>query len=930
MHDIKSTLDFLLTREKYKSLLSKVNVNFSKETNNWDIVADLVSFSFAEPNFEHELKPRQDFLYMDIINWFRNESAYDIFADWLEQIKDHFEENMKYITSTDNYTASFKADDSYAEIIYLATMKQSHLIFQSEKTTTVKITYNLETKELIYTIYSDDVYERVAYKSYILNIIEQISYDNLTRVTYPFEKDIHFINYLKAKYGFISKRTTKGMINLFANNILGGLNLEDCELKIENKTNTTLNEIDKSTTIEILNYYLTRYIDGSSQYDAMGNMNNNLVDFKKSGGTDRTFSYELGDGYVHDVICIYVSKNNETKTINKLKFTFRKRGKNNISSSLTFEQLDNKFRVTLYDKDVQEEESSDVNLLYKLVGRPLEIKEQEDIDIQTDNAIKEILQIITDSKGRGQLPNGIKIFADVKATNRGNPQTNIKPEKDINFNLNNLINISLDQLIYELPQAYKLKNMSSEVAKGLIHHYDIQKRSNQTDTDAHTFYFGAFFEETYNYTFLMIEENFAIIALYYDKTKNTLIYTVDAPAMSMSVKIKQHLLESEKSKDKILQHKDINYYDPNEYDTIELEELNSPAPYTDNLLNFIYEEFKPLYTVVCLDKAITDTNGSDYPCYYTYDCYDIDNRQIPDVINTAFNRLSQCHQLSYLEKAITNAVSSFKSKGSANESENMYSNEIEIMILNRDIVDMDRKQTSSIHINISVKVDRETKLGFTIFKLDDTLVIEFKVKSNHQMYIYETLKPILLSYNPIQQLNKDLTSAKTDSTKPLKSILAEYIPTDCIKLTYLYNKATIILTQKNTNIRMPFKFDGLQLRHFFVEILQWYYIDYDNNKDFHEMSLITDTINRLLNKEDKLIGFSNDRVSYLFNPSSEGSTIVIEASNNKIYEKLLKAFNIIKTLPSKKITQTLLSEDTSTDKEDKTPLTPTQMWKSKH
>ena len=796
---------------------------------------------------------------------------------------------MGYITSTDNYTATFQDDNSYAKIIYLATMKQSHLIFLSEKTTAVKITYNLETKELIYTIYSDDIYERIAYKSYILNIIDQISYDNLTRVTHPFEKDIHFMNYLKAKYGFISKRTTKGMINLFANNILGGLNLENCELKIENKANTTLNEIDKSTTIEILNYYLTRYIDGSSKYDAMGDMNNNLVDFKKSGDTDKTFSYELGDGYVHDVICIYVSKNNETKTINKLKFTFRKRGKNNISSSLTFEQLDNKFRVTLYDRDVQDEESSDINLLYKLVGRPLEIKEQEDIAPQTDNAINEILQIITDSKDKESIQKDMKIFANVKAINRGNPQTNTKPEKEINFNPNNLIEISLDQLIYELIQAYKLKNIASEVARGLAYHYDMQKHSNQTDTDEHNFYFGAFFEKSYNYTHLMIEKNFDIIALYYDKAKNTLIYTVDAPAMSMAVKIKQHLLVAEKAKDNILLHKDFNYYDPNEYDTIELEELNSPAPYIDKLIDFLYEKYKPLYTVLALKGGLT----GDKDEYYVK-CYDINNKQIPDIINTLFNRISQYHQLFKLGDLINKEVDSYKENRYINGETDLYSTKVEINAREQDCFPGNEKtQFSGLKTTITVSAGNREMARVTFNKCNNTLVIALYGPADgvHRKYICETLKPMMLDYNPFSMINKDLTPAKQESNKPPKDLLIDCIYTRFYELAYLYSNSSIILTQKNKNIQYRFRDDHLQ--DIFAVIFKDYYIDYKNNSIFNEHTLVEDTINRLLGKENKLIGFSNDRVSYLFNPSSEGSTIVIEAADDEMYATLHQEFQNI-------------------------------------
>ena len=87
MKDIKSTLDFLLTREKDKPLQSKVNVKFDRDDSKQNIVGNINTALFADNMFKYELKPSQDFLYADIINWFIDETAYNEFAYWLEQVK---------------------------------------------------------------------------------------------------------------------------------------------------------------------------------------------------------------------------------------------------------------------------------------------------------------------------------------------------------------------------------------------------------------------------------------------------------------------------------------------------------------------------------------------------------------------------------------------------------------------------------------------------------------------------------------------------------------------------------------------------------------------------------------------------------------------------------------------------------------------------
>ena len=375
MKDIKSTLDFLLTREKDKPLQSKVDVKFDRDDNYKNVTGSINTALLADYMFKYELKPRQDFLYMDIINWFRNESTYDEFAYWLEQVKNQFAENMAYITELDNYTASFQENNSPAKIIYLATKEQSHLIFYSETTVPVKITYSFETEKTSYTIYSEDVFERIAHKSYILNIIDQISYDNLTRVTAPFEKDIHFNKHNKAILGLGSRRILRGNMDALTNYILKHLDAEECELKIESKINTTLNEIDRSTVLEILSYYLSRYLGEFESNDVLFKMNYDLCDIEGPNLKSTVYSYGTTGGYAHDIIEINIGRDLKTKNINKFIFTFEKRGKQDIDSSLTFEELDNKLVITLHDKKPQK----DIDLLYKLVGRPLELKEQNDI-----------------------------------------------------------------------------------------------------------------------------------------------------------------------------------------------------------------------------------------------------------------------------------------------------------------------------------------------------------------------------------------------------------------------------------------------------------------------------------------------------------------------------------------------------------------------
>ena len=939
MEIIQSMLESIMTRDDRNSLLASVNIKFDNDTSRANIIGNIDNILSGGPDFKYELCPRYWFIFADIVNWFKSEEYYNKFEDWLYYVIDKIRVNKPPISEEHDLTVSFTTDGNSAKIIYLATLKQSHLIFYSKETVSVKITYDLRKGGLTYTIYTDNIYERIAYKSYMLNIMDQMYNDNLTRVICPFEKDIHFTSHLNPDNESKIKRNIDVSTNVFASTILDILKADTYEFKVKNKTKTTLNEIDKSTIIEFLNFYLSRYLYDSEDFDIVYQMDRKLPYYNSIVTFDQVYNYKIGDTRSYYTLSIKMDKDRNTKTVNKIMLTFREHNKQNVTSSLLFELLNNKLRVTLHDRDLQDEELKNIDILYKLVGKELEVKESgDDQNLQINNNIKEILQIITGLKGQDKPLKDIKVFTDVKAANRGIRYTNRKPTEEIYTDTNNLIEINHDQLVYELSQLFEIKDISSKTIETLVSEYNRQKEPVEFKTVWHRIdwdgpFFGAFFEESYNYAYVMLEEGSILFAFYYDKNANRLIYTIDLPAMSMVVKLKQHLLEAEKTKDKVTQHKDSNYYDINEYDITESEHLSLPTPYTNQLIDFIYTNYNPLYTVVCLDKAITDKDNNFDKHNDIYDCYDIDNRQMPDVINTALNRLSKYHQLDKLEEIISNVIYYFKGEDKYSNTISMSGNEIEIALSRNGIqniygetkvpcmdVEVFRYGANCIH----------HILDLTLVKINDTLVIKFNYSTDHQDYIYETLKPILLTYNPIQQLNKDLTPAKIDSTKPLKSILAEYIPTDCIELTYLYNKSTIILTQKNTDTRMPFKFEGLQLRHFFVEILQWYYIDYDNNKDFHEMSIITDTVNRLLNKEDKLIGFSNDKVSYLFNPSPEGSTIIIEASNDKMYEKLLKAFKIIKTLPSKKITQTVSPEDTSTDKEDKTSLTPISMWKSKH
>ena len=282
---------------------------------------------------------------------------------------------MAYITELDNYTASFQENNSPAKIIYLATKEQSHLIFYSETTVSVKITYSFETEKTSYTIYTGSIYERIAHKAYILNIIGQISNDNLTSVISVFEKDIHFTNHISSWHSFNPKRILHGDMNALTDYILKHVDLEECELKIENNTSTSLNEIDKSTIIEILYYYLSRYLGLSDSNNVLFKMNYELCDLEGPSLKKTVYSFGTTEGYIHDTIDVNISRNLKTKLINKIIISFKKKYEQDIESSLTFEQLNNKLRITLQDKEPQE----DIDLLYKLVGNQLEIKEQNDI-----------------------------------------------------------------------------------------------------------------------------------------------------------------------------------------------------------------------------------------------------------------------------------------------------------------------------------------------------------------------------------------------------------------------------------------------------------------------------------------------------------------------------------------------------------------------
>ena len=231
-------------------------------------------------------------------------------------------------------------------------------------------------------------------------------------------------------------------------------------------------------------------------------------------------------------------------------------------------------------------------------------------------------EIISYLLGYDAMSHKVKIFADIRATNRNEEIFYDRLPYNTNdsyvYNCN-LIPISRLQLQYELTQWLDdiklLETLLTDLERCAekYNNYNIPLKyiiscSDTEITNAHTGYYNnnnqIFYKFSKQYNSILAIRKGVLLSLIYDKDYGTLYYKVDTPSKAMMIKIKQHLIKIENTKDGFIEHDIQELYVIDNYRCLENEAKMLPSPYIDSLINLLYKHY--------LDEEFLQINSGAY------------------------------------------------------------------------------------------------------------------------------------------------------------------------------------------------------------------------------------------------------------------------------------------------------------------------------
>ena len=214
---------------------------------------------------------------------------------------------------------------------------------------------------------------------------------------------------------------------------------------------------------------------------------------------------------------------------------------------------------------------------------------------------------------------------------------------------------------YNIPLKYLISCSDAEITNAYTEHYN---SNNQI-----------FYRFHKQYNSIWVIRKGVLLSLIYDKDCRALYYKIDIPSKAMMIKIKQHLIKTENSKDVFIEHDIQELYNIDNYRCLENEDKMLPSPYIDGLINLLYkhylgEESLQTNSGACKAKLYLQseahTTSKDDDVYTDIDIknskeFDIDIRYLTDIIYLITENINNETELQNSRKSylkICNAIES--------------------------------------------------------------------------------------------------------------------------------------------------------------------------------------------------------------------------------------------------------------------------------